>query len=179
MLKTKLKDGTPLMDFLKAYVYKKDFEIYEDKIKEKERNPSSYLGITVRKNLSMPIEDFLKICLKLPKYKWFKDYIYSIEFNTESGYFPHIHICLSKWDKISLPKADLLRNIKRIFKQQADSQIQIDVLNLDHYNKLSKYIFGEKKDLNKEPLVILDKTDRVKYDLMDYYTDLEKDSIII
>ena len=170
MLKTKLKDGTPLMDFLKAYVYKKDtWGQFNEMVHQKENNPTKHLGITVRKNKEMPIDVFLKICQKLPKYKWFKDYIFSIEFHTESGYYPHVHIALAKWDKIKLPKADLIRNLKRILKQTNDSQIQVDILTKDHYQKLVQYIKGEKKDLNKEPLVILDKQERTKYNLEDFY----------
>lgn len=170
MIKTKLKDGTPLMDFLKSYVVKKqDWNTYESMIIQKEKTPPSYLGITVRKNMEMSIDDFLKICLKLPKYKWFKDYVYSVEFHTETGYYPHVHIALAKWDKLTLPKADLIRNIKRIFKQSKDSQIQVDILTKDHYEKLCNYIRGEKKDLKKSPYVILDKKERLKYKLEDYY----------
>jgi len=171
MLKTKLKDGTLLMDYIKNVVIRdtRKWDTFSNMIEQKEKHPTKHLGITVRKNKSMPIEEFLKICLKLPKYKWFKDYTYSIEFHTESGYFPHVHIALAKWDKLTLPKADLIRNIKRIFKQPNDSQIQVDILTTEHHERLKQYIKGDKKDLEKTPLIILDKEERLKHQLDDFY----------
>lgn len=174
MLKTRLKCGMTLMEFLdEHYTPKAEWASVKNSILAKESGKIKPLGITVRKSLAMETDEFVSICLKLTKYKWFKDYTYSIEFHTEKGYYPHVHILLKKWNKTELPRCDLIRNLKRIFKQSLDSQIEVKELSSIHANHYEKYLGGDKEDKSKQNRVQKDIEERKKFSLDDIYTDLE------
>lgn len=172
MLKAKLKSGMPLMDFLEHITPAKEWVDLKQKIILNETKKLKPLGITVRKSMEMSVEDFIQICLKLNKYKWFKDYRYSVEFYTENGYYPHIHILLRKWDKTELPRCDLIRNLKRIFKQSKDSQIEVKELTSSHADHYEEYLSGNKEEKLKQDLIKKDIEERKKFSLDNIYTDL-------
>jgi hypothetical protein len=174
MLKAKLKCGMTLMEFLENhYSPKSEWNDLKNAIVAKESNKIKHLGITVRKSLAMETDEFISICNKLTKYKWFKHYSYSVEFYTENGYYPHIHILLKSWNKTELPRCDLIRNLKRIFKQSKDSQIEVKELSSIHANHYEKYLGGDKEDSLKQDRVLKDIEERKKFSLNDIYTDLD------
>lgn len=172
MLKAKLKCGMSLMEFLEHITPAAEWNALKKTITEKETKKLKPLGITVRKSLAMETDEFINISKKLNKYKWFKDYTYALEFYTENGYFPHIHILLKKWDKTLLPRCDIIRNLKRIFKQSNDSQIEVKELSSIHANHYEEYLGGNKEDSNKQDRVKKDIEERIKFSLNNIYTDL-------
>ncbi|AXH79544.1 MAG: hypothetical protein [Circular genetic element sp.] len=171
MLRAKLKCGMPLMEFLEHIMPKAEWDAFENQILIKENKKIKPLGITVRKSLAMETDEFITICQQLTKYKWFKDYVYSVEFYTENGYYPHIHILLKKWDKTTLPRCDLIRNLKRIFKQSNNSQIEVKELSSIHANNYEEYLGGNKENIDKQERNKKDIEERIKFSISNTYSD--------
>ncbi len=172
MLKARLHDGTLLMDWFAAqrsHFWKgsgyKDFSEYKQMIVSKEVDTQSYYWIQFPKphTLATPNE-FLDKILELERFRWFKQYIFNIEFN------PHIHSHLI----IISPEKDIRPNriIMNISKHLEINKNHIECKRYSHsFNNRVNYIKGLKVPQDKQLLVEADIRDRENYNIMSYYTD--------
>lgn len=171
MLKLKMSNGTPIMEYMRALPPSfwrgtdvKDFATYHQMIKEKEDGTQTYYWIQFPKPHTLQTEFFLDKVLELERYTWFNNYIFNIEFN------PHIHSHLI----LISPSKDIRpsRIINNIAKHLGikENNIQCKRYSHSYYNRLN-YVKGLKIPHDKQTLVELDIHDRKKYNIKTYYSD--------
>lgn len=175
MLSTKLNDGTPLMDYLRAMPRSfwketsvKNFSQFREIIEEKERGSQTYYWIQFPKPHSLPSANlFLDKIQGLERYSWFKKYIFNIEFN------PHIHSHMIIID----PGKDVRpsRIISNIGLHLGINENNIECKRFSHsFKNRCNYVKGLKVSCDKQMLVEQDTRDRKKYNINTYYSDAEE-----
>jgi len=169
MLKTRLHDGTPLMEYfrdLRPSFWKptifKNYGEFEAMIHSKERpTKESYFWIQFPKPFSLDVKQFHNKIKGLERYCWFNKYYYNIEFMGEQGRHEHCHLLIdNRHDASLLHRYPHHRHYQNQCKRQSHSKL----------NRLN-YLKGIKVSEQKMEYVQHDNIFREKYNLKVYYSD--------
>ncbi|AXH78036.1 MAG: putative replication initiation protein [Circoviridae sp.] len=176
MLKTRLHDGTPLMEYfrdLRPSFWKgstfANYSAFEAMIMEKEKpKTDSYFWIQFPCPNNATPEEFAELLVGLERYVWFRNYWYNIEFQTERGIHIHSHLLLDN-PAGSVRPARIIANIASHLKLEKN-HIECKRWSHSRTNRLN-YLKGMKIPQSKMENVDMDKTFREKYNLKNVYTD--------
>lgn len=176
MLKTRLSDGTPLMEYfrdLRPSFWKptifKNYGEFEAMIHSKERpTKESYFWIQFPKPFSLDVKQFHNKIKGLERYCWFNKYYYNIEFMGEQGRHEHCHLLIDNPEDSVRPA----RIIANIASHLALPKNHIECKRQSH-SKLNRlnYLKGIKVSEQKMEYVQHDNIFREKYNLKVYYSD--------
>lgn len=182
MLKTRLHDGTPIMEYfrdLRPSFWKdsvfKNFGEFEAMIISKERpTKDSYFWIQFPKPFSLTVKQFANKIEGLERYVWFKKYTYNIEFMGSEGRHEHCHLLIDD-PPDSVRPARIIANIASHLNLEKN-HIECKRQSHSKNNRLN-YIKGTKVCEQKMEYVRQDNTFREKYNLKVYYSDaLQKET---